>query len=203
MIPASNLQQLRMQLNHQRQALPADQYAAFSEQATSNLLDCIKQLSTPPAKIGLYWPVKQEIDTTKAISTLLKDQYQVYLPYIHPIHPNQFWFAPYRPHTRLKLNRFQIPEPSIHSSYDLLASWELDLIVLPLVAFDPQGNRLGMGSGFYDRCCHFRKSLCAPPWLIGLAFAFQEVTQLENRSWDVPLDAVVTNSGLRKFSFKL
>lgn len=70
-----------------------------------------------------------------------------------------------------------------------------DAILLPLVAFDRTGNRLGMGAGFYDRALSFRLSdkSYRRPRLIGLAHHFQEVKSLTAQSWDVPLDAILTD----------
>jgi 5-formyltetrahydrofolate cyclo-ligase len=64
--------------------------------------------------------------------------------------------------------------------------------VLPLVAFDARCHRLGMGAGWYDRSFAFRRERSAPPWLVGAAFARQQVDVLVPEPWDVPVDAVCT-----------
>ena len=104
-------------------------------------------------------------------------------------------FAPYRPDSSLQLNRFNIPEPQVRPSEWRSAS-QLDLLLLPLVAFDAQGNRVGMGGGFYDRTLaylqhrrHWRK-----PVLIGLAHEVQKTDGLTTQSWDIPLDTIITES---------
>ncbi len=101
--------------------------------------------------------------------------------------------------TRFTHNRFGIPEPEItHSnSAESLASSSLELVLVPLVAFDMRGNRLGMGGGFYDRAF---ANAAERPRLIGVAHDFQRVEALEPMSWDVPLDAVVTASGYQAIS---
>lgn len=73
----------------------------------------------------------------------------------------------------------------------------LDVILLPLVAVDARGWRLGSGAGFYDRSlAHLRYGRrWRRPRLIGVAYEFQRVAQLEPQPWDVPLDAVVTERG--------
>ncbi|MEO0368982.1 MAG: 5-formyltetrahydrofolate cyclo-ligase [Pseudomonadota bacterium] len=91
-------------------------------------------------------------------------------------------------------NEFNIPEPIINDhAVDLT---RMDAVLVPLVAFDGFGNRLGMGAGFYDRAFEFRRTdkETVKPWLIGLAHDFQQVTQLNNQPWDVPLDAIITPS---------
>lgn len=87
---------------------------------------------------------------------------------------------------------FGIPEPVGGQVVDVAAH---DAILVPLVAFDRRGNRLGQGAGYYDAALAPVRALepGRRPWLIGVAHAFQEVAALTPESWDVPLDAVVTD----------
>ena len=64
------------------------------------------------------------------------------------------------------------------------------VLVMPLVGFDADCHRLGMGGGWYDRSLAFRHERPAPPWLVGAAFAAQRVDALPREAWDVRLDAV-------------
>ena len=66
---------------------------------------------------------------------------------------------------------------------------------MPLVGFDPEGGRLGMGGGFYDRSLAYRNrhAYCRKPALLGLAHECQKVDRLALASWDVPLEATVTD----------
>lgn len=101
--------------------------------------------------------------------------------------------------TKLK-NRFGIWEPAgTGIPADLR---HVDVVLLPLVAFDRIGNRIGMGAGFYDRALSFRlnQSRIKRPLLIGIAHALQEVTKLSRQFWDVPLDAIITDQELIKLS---
>ena len=66
------------------------------------------------------------------------------------------------------------------------------VILLPLLGFTRSGQRLGMGGGYYDRSLAFRIEQAAPPLLIGVGYAFQELDCLPGEAWDVTLDAVVT-----------
>ena len=93
----------------------------------------------------------------------------------------------------MHLNRFGIQEPAC-SPRHWVRAWQLDLILLPLVAFDESGNRLGMGGGFYDRSLAYRQSRTHSrrPRLIGLAHELQRVEQLATNSWDIPLDMIAT-----------
>jgi 5-formyltetrahydrofolate cyclo-ligase len=104
----------------------------------------------------------------------------------------QLQFAPWRPGEALVANRFGIPEPA---EAQPLPAEAMALIVLPLVGFDATGQRLGMGGGWYDRSLAFRRDRTAPPpWLVGVGFALQQIDALPVEPWDVPLDAVCTES---------
>ncbi|MDJ0832526.1 MAG: 5-formyltetrahydrofolate cyclo-ligase [Gammaproteobacteria bacterium] len=118
---------------------------------------------------------------------------QIYLPMLYePIEP-RLRFGRLDPSTRWKTNRFHIIEPATPWKNTLHAR-QLDIVLLPLVAFDRQGNRMGMGGGFYDRSLAFRnmRSKWLKPILIGVAHSCQEHPGLPARPWDVILDAVIT-----------
>ncbi len=76
---------------------------------------------------------------------------------------------------------------------------ELDLVFLPLVAFDRVGHRVGMGGGYYDRTFAFVQQMHHKPILIGLAYEMQQVDGLPFCTWDIPLDGVLTEKQLRLF----
>ena len=99
-------------------------------------------------------------------------------------------------HEKLAANRFGIPEPRRNGKRQRKI-WTLDLILLPLVGFDQHGGRLGMGGGFYDRSLAYRtlRKNWHKPTLLGLAHSCQQVDRLAMASWDVALDATVTDGG--------
>jgi 5-formyltetrahydrofolate cyclo-ligase len=100
-------------------------------------------------------------------------------------------FVGWRPGGELRRNRFGIGEPR----GPRLPWRRLDLVLLPLVAFDAGGGRLGMGGGFYDRtfaALRARRGQWQRPALVGLAHGFQRVAALPREAWDVPLAAVAT-----------
>lgn len=117
-----------------------------------------------------------------------------YLPVLRP--GNRLAFAPFNARSRFRRNRFGIPEPAVTQAQRLPAR-ALDLILVPLVAFDAAGNRLGMGGGFYDRTLAFlrARSFRARPVVIGLAHSGQQVAKLRAQAWDIPLMGVITERG--------
>ncbi|NJM11104.1 MAG: 5-formyltetrahydrofolate cyclo-ligase [Synechococcaceae cyanobacterium SM1_2_3] len=152
-------------------------------------------------RIAGYWPCNGELDPLPLLERAWAADQQVFLPVLSDNPPQSLRFAAYRLRRRSRRNRFNIPEPDIAPS-EWLEPSALDLVLTPLVAFDLSGNRLGMGGGFYDRSFAFRRdySLNQQPYLLGLAYQFQQVPVLQRQPWDVPLDAVVTEAALWVFS---
>ena len=106
-------------------------------------------------------------------------------------------FYPIQPQTPLRQGRFKLREPVVCASDKPIDQSELDLALLPLLAFDAQGHRLGMGGGYYDR--YFAKT-SRRPLIIGVGYDVQQAEHtLPTEPWDVHLDGVVTESGFRLF----
>lgn len=144
-------------------------------------------------RIAAYHAVDGEIDLSGWISKALQKNQKVYLPVLHPFKKDEVWFVEYKSGCRMRLNRFQIPEPDPRTNTRIPA-WMLDVICLPLVAFDVHGNRLGMGGGFYDRVLkRLRDRHYSKTFFIGCAHQGQQVEQLPVDDWDEPLNAIVTD----------
>lgn len=178
---------LRRRLRDQRRATPPGVRIAAAEGLAAQLF----ALSALPATgyVAGYWASDGEIGL---------HAFQVRLPaglvYCLPVlHGDQLRFAPWRAGDPLVTNRFGIPEPDVEPA-SALDPRAMALVVTPLVGFDAQGQRLGMGGGWYDRSFAFRQTTAAPPLLVGAAFASQQVDTLEVAPWDVPLDAICTES---------
>ena len=188
---------LRKNLRQQRRALSADVQHRHAQALTKNI-------SRLPAyrnakRLAFYLATDGEINTHYLIDRAWHDNKQVYLPIV-PTLGRALFFAPYFPDSKLKTNCFGIYEPVCHPRLWLRAR-QLSLILLPLVAFDAHGNRLGMGGGFYDSSLAFiryRKQTHSPK-LIGLAHALQKIPQLPCESWDIPLDMIATEQQIYKF----
>lgn len=183
---------LRRQMRKARRALSAHQ----QRQAALRVCGLIReQLWFRQARhIALYLPNDGEIDPTPLIRLCWRLGKQVYLPVLHPIRHNRLWFLPYRPDTRMQRNCYRILEPALRYA-PRRPAWALDLVLLPLVAFDAQGNRMGMGGGYYDRTFSYKldRQGLKGARLIGLAHDFQRVGELPVQPWDVPLYGIVTD----------
>lgn len=145
-------------------------------------------------RIACYLPSDGEIDPSLIVERIWRMRKQLFLPVLSHLSQDRLWFAPAQPGMALRPNRFGIPEPQVNAR-ELVRAEDLDLILLPLVAFDAKGNRLGRGAGFYDRSLaflRFRRFL-RKPHLLGLGHDFQRVPRISAESWDVPLDGVVTD----------
>ncbi|MDN5870512.1 MAG: 5-formyltetrahydrofolate cyclo-ligase [Nitrococcus sp.] len=152
--------------------------------------------------IAGYWAVDGEMDLGAFLQYAHQDGRAIYLPALSRGSSRNLRFHRYHPAARLRANRFGIPEPVARPS-DQIACRSLDLVLLPLVAFDRQGHRLGMGGGFYDRAFATLRQWSGRwrhPQLLGVAFSFQRVAELPAEPWDVPLAGVATERGLIRCS---
>ena len=178
--------QLRQQIRKTRANLTALQQQQAEDSITQQALALIEERNAQ--HIALYVSFDGEISTEKLIKTLWAQGKQVYLPVLHPFNPNHLLFLRYLPDTPMLKNKFGIWEPKLNVQ-SVLPLEELDILFTPLVAFDKQGNRLGMGGGFYDRTLqHWQKYSFIP---VGLAHQCQQVEQLPTEAWDVPLHQIL------------
>lgn len=192
----TDLRSLRQKLRAQRQTLDEHEQSQRSFRAVQHLIG--HRVFSAAQHIACYLPNDGELDITPLIDQAWAMGKTVYLPVLSLIHRNHLHFLPYRPDDELVRNRFGIPEPIVKSRR-MIDLKRLDLVLMPLVGFDARGNRLGMGGGFYDRSFAFlrRRQYWLKPRLLGVAYDFQEVKKLDSNAWDVPLNGVATETGVR------
>lgn len=187
--------QLRKLLRQRRRDLSAQQ----QKQASMNLCRLIARLPLfmNSQRIAAYIPNDGEISAQPLIELAWRLGKQVYLPVLHPFRNGYLFFMKHQPDQPLALNRFGIPEPLCDCD-SRIPAWTLDLVLTPLVGFDEQGNRMGMGGGFYDRTFAFMKSGHTPrrPRLVGVAHDCQKVEVLPSERWDIGMDFIATDRRL-------
>ena len=151
----------------------------------------------PGRRIAAYLPHRGEVDLASAIAIARSRGCEIYLPYVTSADAGLMRFVRFETRGRLRRNRFGILEPD-HRPDDRISVHSLDVVLLPLVAVDRRGWRIGSGAGFYDRALHHLRAdrRWRRPKLIGIAYEFQLVPRIEPQPWDIPLDAVVTERGV-------
>ena len=140
--------------------------------------------------VAAYWRIRDELDCQPILVKLMDSNQTVVLPVV---------LGPEQP---LDLRVWEQGASLYESGFGTLAPSELapkaepDIVIMPLLGFDGRGTRLGYGGGYYDRTL---ASMTKKPKLIGLAFAAQELDRIPREKHDVPLDAIVTEAGVRHF----
>jgi 5-formyltetrahydrofolate cyclo-ligase len=196
----TDIHQLRQRLRARRRGLSVAEQRRAALVVASRLMEWPVVAGAP--RIAGYWACEGELDPAPLLEQVWAMGKPVYLPVLADTPPRSLQFAPFRPGAPMRRNRFDIPEPEA-SPAEWLHPSELDLVLAPLVAFDPAGTRLGMGGGFYDRSFAFLRDpdYCGHrPRLLGLGYDFQQVAELIRQPWDIPLDAAATESALYVFS---
>lgn len=175
-----------------RRSLGAHARSAAAVQVAVNLAKL--GLPRPGALVAAYFPMDCELDPAPAVALARQRNCEVLAPVITRFSRRTMRFARTAPNDPVRCNRWGMREPDgprIHGRW-------LDLVLVPCVAFDGSGGRLGMGAGFYDR--HFSFLLSRHAWrrprLLGLAYECQRLPALEQQPWDVPLWGIVTERGV-------
>lgn len=134
--------------------------------------------------IGGYFPVNYEVDDLKILKEFTKKKYKISLPVVKKDFEMDFYKWSFN--DPLKINQYGIPEPN---SKNIIYP---DIILVPLVAFDKNLNRLGYGGGYYDRI--FEKLSKKKKILkIGLALSVQKINNVPVTKYDKKLDYIVTD----------
>lgn len=186
---SQNRQTIRTHIRQLRRGLSDEQQQAAAVQLAERALNYAPLQQAE--NIALFLPIDGELNTRPLIAHLWQRKQRVYLPVLHPFSPGQLLFLHYHPHSEMRINRLGIPEPVLDIRH-LIPLSELDVLLVPLVAFDKDGQRLGMGGGFYDRTLQNWQQHGFLP--VGLAHDCQQVEKVPVDSWDVPLPALITPS---------
>lgn len=190
----SHKAELRKLMRSRRRSLSESDQA----EAATGLLDRLVRMAgfTDSRRIAMYLVNDGEIDPGVVMKWCWNTGIKTYVPIVTQENKNLLRFAEIHDQSRLRKNRYGISEPVVEED-QLLEARQLDLVLMPLVAFDEFGNRVGMGGGFYDTTFEFIRSEGANrPLLIGIAHEIQKVERIRSESWDIPLGWVVTDQGV-------
>ncbi len=193
--PNLDKQAMRKNFRSRRTALSPDVKIRAHEQIAGHLL---KFLANRPSlrRIAAYLASPDEVDLHPWIDMAWDAGIQIYAPVLSAI-PGHMAFYAYNPSTVLRQGRFKLREPAVGSSDNPVDPSNLDFALLPLLAFDAHGHRLGMGGGYYDR--YFAQAN-QRPMIIGVGYDVQQAEDtLPTEPWDVHLDGVVTETGFHLF----
>ncbi|PCI18578.1 MAG: 5-formyltetrahydrofolate cyclo-ligase [Piscirickettsiaceae bacterium] len=194
-MPPNTLSNLRRSLRQSRLQLPETTRQRLDSLINQNIIRSGVLLRRP--NIASYMAHNGEPCVNAFINTCSRQGVRHYLPVLTK---NQsLYFSRYTWGDGIRYNQFNIEEPI---SKNTISCRFLSAILLPLLGFDQQGNRLGMGGGYYDRTLSFSAipSCKKSPLLIGIAYNMQEVSSITTQPWDIPLDAVITEHKISCFS---
>ena len=148
------------------------------------ILDILKRKKVLGKIIGGYYPYNYEIDILQILEKFEKKNFIITLPKIKK--NSQMNFFQWSTNDPLAINKFGIPEPiSKMVKYP-------DILLVPLVAFDKNYNRIGYGGGFYDRYIKKAKKI-KKVLTIGFAYSFQKVKKIPTNNFDIRLDFIITD----------
>ncbi|HLS69639.1 MAG TPA: 5-formyltetrahydrofolate cyclo-ligase [Kiloniellales bacterium] len=180
-------QTMRHEAEERRAEAAAAADAAAPDRLAQNVLDAVT--TWPGAIVSAYWPMRDELDPLPALKMLGAKGHPTCLPVV--IGNNQpLVFRSWKPDQPLVTGVFGTSEPPPEAP-----EVEPDLLLVPLLAFDRRGYRLGYGGGFYDRtlvALRARKAITA----VGIAFAKQEVPEVPHDELDQRVDLIATEAGI-------
>lgn len=179
-------QELRAQTLAKRDALPSE----FRIEAALEVAARFADLAIEPGQIvSAYWPIRSELDVRPLVFALMQQGATIALPAVVD-------------RETIIFRRYQRAETLVKAGFGTMApphdapTVDPAVMLVPMAAFDGQGNRIGYGAGHYDRAIAKLIAKGQRPRLIGVAFDCQRVEAVPAEAHDIALDAVITESGL-------
>jgi len=167
-----------------RIALDETIHARLSARIESGLEALLAPL--PPQTLAFCAPMRKEFDARQLATRLIERGWLIAMPVVVAAAAPMI-FRRWTPEARMAVDRHGIPVPAAGEEVSP------SIVLLPLVAFDPQGYRLGYGGGYFDRTL---AALVPRPLAIGVGFELGRVADIGPRAHDIPLDATVTEAGI-------
>ena len=141
--------------------------------------------------LSLYYPSNYEVNVLHFFELVKKINIKIVLPFTK--FNNQMHFVEWKFLDPLKVNKFGMLEPNLQGKIFFPR-----FMLVPLLAFDGNNNRLGYGKGFYDKFLNKSLKLKKNITTIGIAFSFQKYNKLPISNLDIKLDYILTEKGLKK-----
>ena len=183
--PAAAKALLRRRMRGARAMMAHAAGATAAGRLARRALPLIERLGRRP--VAAYWPVRHEIDVRPLMEALAAAGHEVLLPVVPEDEGAPLLFRPWRPGLALVPGAHGIPVPPPE-----LAPRRPRVVIVPLLAFDRRGHRLGQGGGHYDRTLAALRAH-APLIAVGAAFSGQEIDAVPAQPHDQPLDWIVTD----------
>lgn len=180
-----NKSQLRQAILKERQSLSQPQWQEQSKHICDRLIS--SPLFAEAKTILAYFSFRQEPDLTSLFLFTLNKRYA----FPRCVDKSLIWHL-WQPGEKLQIGKYGIKEPAIEAP--IVKSQSVDLILVPSVACDKQGYRLGYGGGFYDRLLSSSELFNIPT--VGIVFDFAYLAQLPTDPWDIELDHICTEHTL-------
>lgn len=189
-----NKSEIRTAIRAKRQALSLEYQQEAARLCCENIISS-KIISEQHTNIAFYLSNDCEVSLEHLFNYCWSNNKNCFLPILNN---RKLDFIKYTKNSALKNNIYNIPEPLANNPNDYIKAQSLDLVFLPLVAFTVQGQRLGMGGGYYDRTFAFLhetfNNYKTKSILIGVAYDLQCVEVLPCDSWDINLNGIVTET---------
>ena len=158
-------------------------YLNNNQISISSIIKILKKRKFKNKILGGYYPYNHEIDIMPLVEKFQKLNYSITLPKIRI--NSEMNFFQWSTKDPLSINKFGIPEPISNKTKFP------DILLVPLLAFDKNFNRIGYGGGFYDRYINRLKKI-KKIITIGVAYSFQKIKKIPVEKYDIKLDFVVT-----------
>jgi len=181
---------LRKRIRQERALLAPSQRQTWDSEINNHLLNYVAQ--TQPRVVAAFLAFDGEPDLAPALIQMERQGLRLAVPVIRAAPGrSDMCFRQWSPGSDMRPNRYGIPEPV--GTLDVRLG-EIDLALVPLVAWDAQGGRLGMGASFYDR---FFQTVAdqRQPYRLGVAYQLQQVERLPLDPWDIRLHGILTEDG--------
>jgi 5-formyltetrahydrofolate cyclo-ligase len=175
----------RERLLAERLALPPAARREWGEKIAAGIQE---MLAERPGALGVYWPFRGEFDPRPLIDMVVAQGRMIALPVVVD-KKGPLEYRAWKPGEALIAGVWDIPIPERR---DIVVP---ATVLAPLVGFDHACYRLGYGGGYFDRTL---AAMQPRPMAIGVGFAFQEIATIHPQDFDIPMDALVTEAGLRR-----